>query len=58
MYSEESTGKNMTNKPTDSSKWMGTYIGANASSNPADYTWTRYSDATITYSDGTLYITQ
>lgn len=57
-YSEESTGKNMTEKPTDSSKWMGTYVGANASTNPADYTWTRYSDATISYSDGTLYITQ
>lgn len=57
-YSESSTGTNMTDNPTDSSKWMGTYIGANASDNPADYTWTRYSDATITYSDGTLYITQ
>lgn len=57
-YSEDSTGKNMTEKPTDLSKWMGTYVGANASTNPADYTWTRYSDATITYSDGTLYITQ
>lgn len=58
MYAEESTGKNMTEKPTDASKWMGTYVGANASTNPADYTWTRYSDATISYSDGTLYITQ
>lgn len=57
-YSEDSTGKSMTEKPTASSKWMGTYVGANASTNPADYTWTRYSDATITYSDGTLYITQ
>lgn len=57
-YSEDSTGKNMTEKPTGSSKWMGTYVGANASTNPADYTWTRYSDATISYSDGTLYITQ
>lgn len=57
-YAEEATGKNMTEKPTDASKWMGTYIGANASTNPADYTWTRYSDATISYSDGTLYITQ
>lgn len=57
-YSEESTGKDMTEKPTDASKWMGTYVGANASTNPADYTWTRYSDATISYSDGTLYIIQ
>ncbi len=57
-YSEDSTGNNMTEKPTDESKWMGTYVGANASTNPADYTWTRYSDATISYSDGTLYITQ
>lgn len=57
-YSEDSTGKSMTEKPTASSKWMGTYVGANASTNPADYTWTRYSDATISYSDGTLYITQ
>ena len=57
-YSEDSTGKSMTEKPTASSKWMGTYVGANASTNPADYTWTRYSAATITYSDGTLYITQ
>lgn len=57
-YSELSTGENMTEKPTDKTKWMGTYVGANASTNAADYTWTRYSDATITYSDGTVYITQ
>lgn len=57
-YSETSTGANMTEKPTDSTKYMGTYVGANASTNAADYIWTRYSDATITYSDGTLYITQ
>lgn len=57
-YSETSTGENMTEKPTDRTKYMGTYVGANASTNAADYIWTRYSDATITYSDGTLYITQ
>lgn len=57
-YSETSTGEAMTEKPTDKTKYMGTYVGANASTNAADYTWTRYSDATITFSDGTLYITQ
>lgn len=57
-YSAEPNGRNMTDKPTSDTKYMGTYTGASASSNPTDYTWTRYSDATITYSDGTLYITQ
>lgn len=57
-YSKTSTGENMTEKPTADTKYMGTYVGANASTNAADYTWTRYSDATITYSDGTVYITQ
>lgn len=57
-YAETATGDNMTEKPTGKTKYMGTYVGANASTNAADYTWTRYSDATITYSDGTLYITQ
>ncbi|MDE6388338.1 MAG: hypothetical protein K2L82_11105 [Lachnospiraceae bacterium] len=58
MYSATSSGDNMTDVPTEDTKYMGTYTGTSASSNPADYTWTRYSDATITYSDGTLYITQ
>ena len=58
MYSATSSGDNMTASPTDETKYMGTYTGISASSDPADYTWTRYSDATITYSDGTLYITQ
>lgn len=57
-YSAEPNGRDMTDKPTSDTKYMGTYTGASASSNPTDYTWTRYSDATITYSDGTLYITQ
>lgn len=57
-YSAEPNGRDMTDKPTSDTKYMGTYTGASASSNPTDYTWTRYSDATITYSGGTLYITQ
>lgn len=58
MYAETATGQNMTKTPTGDTKYMGTYVGASASSNAEDYTWTRYSDATISYSDGTLYITQ
>ncbi len=58
MYAETATGENMTKKPTSTTKYMGTYVGPIESANAADYTWTRYSDATISYSDGTLYITQ
>lgn len=58
MYAADSSGKDMSKTPNSDTKYMGTYIGTSASSNAADYTWTRYSDATITYSDGTLYITQ
>lgn len=57
-YAENSNGTGMTESPTTNTKFMGTYSGTEASTNPSDYTWTRYSDATITYSDGTLYITQ
>lgn len=57
-YSESSSGTNMTEVPTSKTKYMGTYTGTQASTNPADYIWTRYSDATISFSDGTLYITQ
>lgn len=58
MYSATSSGENMTKTPNSDSKYMGTYTGTSESSNPSDYTWTRYSDATITYSDETVYITQ
>lgn len=58
MYSATSSGDNMTKTPNSETKYMGTYTGISESDNPSDYTWTRYSDATITYSDGTLYITQ
>lgn len=57
-YAEDASGKRMSEMPNSNTKYMGTYIGATASNNPADYTWTRYSDATISFSDGTLYITQ
>ena len=57
-YSSSASGAEMTEKPTATSKYMGTYVGQEASSNPSEYTWTRYSDATISYSDGTLYIVQ
>ena len=57
-YAENANGKGMSKTPNSSTKYMGTYIGATASNNPEDYTWTRYSDATISFSDGTLYITQ
>lgn len=57
-YSANADGTGMTAAPSAATKYMGTYVGQTESSNPADYTWTRYSDATISYSDGTLYITQ
>ncbi|MCD7725863.1 MAG: hypothetical protein LUI12_10020 [Clostridiales bacterium] len=57
-YSASADGSGMTETPDSTSKYMGTYIGKKASEDPADYTWTRYSDATISYSDGVLYITQ
>ncbi len=57
-YSVTAGGSSMTEKPTTESKYMGTYVGKTASTKASDYTWTRYSDATISYSDGTLYITQ
>lgn len=57
-YAENEKGKGMTKTPNEDTKYMGTYIGAKASAEPEDYTWTRYSDATISYSNGTLYITQ
>lgn len=57
-YSADADGSEMTEKPTALSKYMGTYVGKTASVKASDYNWTRYSDATISYSDGTLYITQ
>lgn len=57
-YAENANGKGMTETPNNDTKYMGTYIGATASNDPEDYTWTRYSDATISFSNGTLYITQ
>ncbi len=57
-YAENAYGRGMTKQPNDDTKYMGTYIGEKASTEPEDYTWTRYSDATISFSDGTLYITQ
>ena len=58
MYSASPDGADMQSTPDDSTKYMGTYTGAEASTRPSDYVWTRYSDATISYSDGTLYIIQ
>lgn len=57
-YATSENGANMTKTPNSDTKYMGTYIGAKASVDPEDYTWTRYSDATISFSNGTLYITQ
>lgn len=57
-YATSANGANMTKQPNSDTKYMGTYIGAKASNDPEDYTWTRYSDATISFSNGTLYITQ
>lgn len=57
-YATSENGANMTKQPNSDTKYMGTYIGAKASTDPEDYTWTRYSDATISFSNGTLYITQ
>lgn len=57
-YAENANGKGMSKTPNSNTKYMGTYVGATESNNPDDYTWTRYSDATISFSDGTLYITQ
>lgn len=58
MYSESPTGENMTETPTSSTKYMGTYTGKSASTNPADYTWAKYKDSSMVYSeeDNTLYI--
>lgn len=58
MYSANPDGTDMKSVPDDSTKYMGTYTGKDASDDPSDYVWTRYSDATISYSDGTLYIIQ
>lgn len=57
-YATSEDGANMTKQPNSDTKYMGTYIGVKASTDPEDYTWTRYSDATISFSNGTLYITQ
>ena len=59
-YATSDTGANMTTTPNSNTKYIGTYIGASASNNPADYTWTLYKDMIMTYSesDNTLYITQ
>lgn len=57
-YAENANGKGMSKTPNSNTKYMGTYVGATESNNPDDYIWTRYSDATISYSNGTLYITQ
>lgn len=57
-YATSAYGANMTKRPNSDTKYMGTYTGAEASTDPDDYTWTRYSDATISFSNGTLYITQ
>lgn len=57
-YATSENGANMTKQPNSDTKYMGTYIGVRASADPEEYTWTRYSDATISFSNGTLYITQ
>lgn len=58
MYSASPTGENMTKTPTNTTKYMGTYTGKSASTNPADYTWAKYKDSSMVYSeeDNTLYI--
>lgn len=58
-YATDENGANMTSTPGADTKYIGTFIGPDPSTNPADYTWTRYKDAVITYSDtdNTLYIT-
>lgn len=56
-YSESSTGSNMTTEPNSRTRYFGTYIGTQASNNPADYTWTQYKDmfSYYTETDNTLH---
>ena len=39
-YSANSDGSNMTESPQANTKYLGTYVGVEASSDPTDYTWT------------------
>lgn len=57
-YAEDSSGRGMSKTPNSNTKYMGAYVGATESNDPDDYTWTRYSDATISFSNGTVYIMQ
>ncbi len=41
-YAEDSQGKNWSTYPTESSKYIGIYTGTKASTNPSDYSWSRY----------------
>ena len=41
-YSENANGDGMTERPMSTSKYMGTYAGAKASTNPYDYSWSKY----------------
>ncbi len=59
-YATDEHGSNMSDAPTESTKYIGTYIGLSASSDPSDYNWIKYKDAVISYDkeQHTLYITQ
>lgn len=41
-YATDIQGSGITNTPTEATKYIGFYIGATASANPADYTWSKY----------------
>lgn len=41
-YSATSTGSNMTTSANADTKYIGTYVGNNASNSPSDYSWVKY----------------
>lgn len=42
-YAEDASGRNWSSAPNDKTKYIGIYTGTRASTNPADYSWSKYS---------------
>lgn len=56
-YASTKTGTGMKDTPDASTKYMGTYVGKTASTNPSDYQWAPYQSAHISYNEGTNTLT-
>jgi hypothetical protein len=56
-FSKNANGKDMTEIPDSTTKYMGVYTGTTASTKYTDYEWTQYKDLSITYDSGSNTLT-